>query len=311
MSDETVQTKSKPRWGLIASSCLGVFILGFALGLLFDAHFRPNYITLELDQQSDQIKVMPRKNDVVNWVGRSTPDGPLQRINIAYLTDSPCMPNNADKSICTVAVDKGQYVYLCKDPSSGQPVACDPGNDPQPNNDVYAIQTTFGSIKTAFGKDPGEGLPTLPAASPSAAPTSAVPAAAPLGAVPPAAATHQAAVLAGISCDPSTNAPVVRSSTDSNTPMPITMNATVGQKIQWTSGLRDFMVGQFQANGSSITVCGPTEQTINNNTSVCTVQASAVPSGSSTNIQYTVNTPGPNSPCPTPSAPAYLTVTKP
>ncbi|RSL16078.1 hypothetical protein EDE15_1587 [Edaphobacter aggregans] len=307
MSDETVQTKSKPRWGLIASSCLGVFILGFALGLLFDAHFRPNYITLELDQQSDQIKVMPRKNDVVNWVGRSTPDGPLQRINIAYLTDSPCMPNNADKSICTVAVDKGQYVYLCKDPSSGQPAACDPGNDPQPNNDVYAVQTTFGSIKTAFGKDPGEGLPTLPAASPSAAPAAATPAAAPLGAAPPAAGTHQAAVLAGISCDTNTpNAPIVRSSTDSTT-TPITMSAVVGQKIQWTSGQRGFSVSGFlDASNNPVQVCK--EAAINNTSSVCTVQTSAIPSGSSNSIHYTVTTSNPN-PCPTASGTAYLMVT--
>ena len=66
--EKPVQTNR--RWGLIASSCLGVFILGFLLGLLFDAHFRPNYITLELDRQSNQIKVRPRKNDVVNWVQR-------------------------------------------------------------------------------------------------------------------------------------------------------------------------------------------------------------------------------------------------
>lgn len=314
MSDEPVQTKSNPRWGLIASSCLGVFILGFALGLLFDAHFRPNYITLELDRQSDQIKIRPRKNDVINWVGRSPgPQGPtFSPINVFHETDSPCMPNH-DKSICTIAVDGGQYVYLCNDPSSGQPVACDPGNDPQPNNDVYAVQTTFGSIKTAFGKDPGEGLSTLPAASPSAAPpsaapTSAVPAAAPLGAAPPAAATHQAAVLAGISCDPnSPNAPIVRSSTDSTTTT-ITMNAVVGQKIQWTSGQRGFSVSGFldASNNPVQGVCK--EAVINNTNSVCTVLTTAIPSGSSNSLHYTVTTSDPT-PCPTASGTAYLMVT--
>jgi hypothetical protein len=289
--EKPVQTNR--RWGLIASSCLGVFILGFILGLLFDAHFRPNYITLELDRQSNQIKVRPRKNDVVNWVERPASGAP-GKLDIAYLTDSPCVndPNHTDKSICTVAVDGGQYTYLCSD-SSG-PVPCDPGNDPQPNNDTYVKKTTLGSVDVALGKDPGAGLPTPAAASPAAA------AAAP-------GAPHMATVLAGITCDAS-NTPVVRSSTDTST-APITMRATEGQIIQWAAGQKEFTVSHFAltAGGPDITICN--ETTIDNNNSVCTVNASTLPTGT-TSIQYKVGTPGPDGACSNQPGTAYLSVTK-
>jgi hypothetical protein len=287
------------RWGLIAaSSCLGVFILGFILGLLFDAHDRPNYITLELDPQSDQIKVSPRQGDVVNWKER----GSDADVKIHYLTDSPCTEPDGS-SICHVKANSGQYTYLCRDPQ-GHPITCDPGNDPQPNNDVYIKSTTFGSVKVALGEDPGAGL-----ANPKGGPSTATPA---------SATSHIPAVQAGVSCDTADpHPPIVRSSTDSTT-TPITMSASVGQKIQWLAGQRDFTVTNFlqiPASGPPVPITVCTDATpigsLINDTSVCKVISNLVPIGSSINIQYTVSTPGPNSPCPTTTGTAYLTVTNP
>jgi hypothetical protein len=300
--EQSYQTKSKPRWGLIASSCLGVFILGFILGLLFDAHFRPNYITLELDRQSNQIKVRPRKNDVINWVQRAA-GGTISKINVDYLDDSPCT-NNPDKSICTVAVYGGQYTYFCFDPQ-GNRIPCDPGNNPQPNNDPdgLAKKGYFGSVDVALGTDPGEGLTTQ--GNPPAGPP-------PTGAGPGVSATN--VVPAGIKCD-GNNGPIVSTVPGYHPPpAPADITVTVGQTIQWTSGQRGFNIGSFLVGGTKTKICD--EQTdansvMDNDHDVCTVESSALQSGATTRVPYTVTTMAVNGlqACPgTTTATAYLTV---
>jgi plastocyanin len=304
--EQQVYQKPKPRWGLIASSCLGVFILGFILGLLFDAHFRPNYITLELDQQSHQIKVRPRKGDVINWVQRPAGGSPISAINVDTLEDSPCT-NNPDKSICTIAVYGGQYTYFCFD-LHGNSIPCDPGNDPQPNNDTFDLkkETKFGSVKVAFGADPGESLTTQ-----AYQPVSLTPASGASG----AAATNL--VPAGIKCD-GNNGPIVSTIPGYHTPPPpADITVTVGQTIQWTSGQRGFNIGSFLVGGNKTKICD--EQTdansvMDNDHDVCTVESSAIQSGATTRVPYTVTTMAVNGlqACPsTTTATAYLTVNPP
>jgi hypothetical protein len=311
--DQTIPPTPKPapgltprkRWPLVAFSTIGALVAGFFFGVLFDAHFRPNYITFDLDSEANQVNLMPRKHDVIKWVVRPTDTIKSQGVNAGFLTDPPCTQGQ-DKSICTIAVATGRYTYGCPTLSDGTKVYCEPGIDPQPNDSPTIMRPLFGSFKVALGEDPGADFINT---------SKDIPVSGTAGGG--AGSVRQAhAEPGGIKCDETSHSPVVTSLTDPNNPT-ADITVAVDRKVQWTSGQKTFTVGNFLVNGTKTKICAQQadeNSVMDNNHSVCKVLASAIPAippgQTSYRVAYTVTTSGSDA-CPTPTSlpgTIYLTV---
>jgi hypothetical protein len=255
---QPIQTKTRPRWGLITFSCLGALILGFLLGALFDSHFRSNYITFEVDRATNRVNVVPHENDVINWV-KQTPSHDIP-VNVGFISGSPCMESQPN-STCTVKGPGGNYEYICVS-AEGVTYRCmDPGVDPQSSTNGTDLE----SIKVFFKGNPGTS-----GSAPGA-----------MGAAGPRAMTADNTIVAGIQCFPqgASNAPGVNWEYPPNPADPLPVK--VGQTIVWKSG----SIEQFTINLPANTCVEQSSGPIDSNNPRCTVLAGTPPS-----VQYTVNT---------------------
>ena len=220
----------------LASATLCTLLVGFLLGIVFDAHYRPNQITFEVDRYTAKVNVVPKKNDIINWVmqGGDTP------VTAGFLVTPPCNETTQPNSTCTINGLTGSFPYVCVSASCS-----DPGVDPRSTTNRL---DTLESVKVFLHS--GQNL-TPPTAPPGTAPVVEKYAS---NTTPPA----------GIQCYPQTGAPIVNweytNPLNPADPWPV----TVGQPLVWQSGsissfTLDFPPGTCQ------------ETSINNNSPTCTV----------------------------------------
>ncbi len=280
---QPVQTKPRPRWGLITFSCLGALILGFLLGALFDSHFRPNQITFEVDRATNRVNVVPHKNDVINWV-KQTPSHDTP-VNVGFISGSPCMESQPN-STCTVKGPEGNYEYICVS-AEGVTYRCmDPGVDPQSSTNGTDLESI-----TVFLK----GHPGFGSSGPGA-----------MGGAGPRAMTADSTIVAGIQCfsQGATTPPAVNWEYPPQASDPLPVNA--GQTIVWKAG----SIAQFTINLPPNTCAEQASGSIDWNNPRCTVLLDASQTTFPYSVPYTVSTSGSNA-CPNNPGNASLQVSKP
>lgn len=268
----------KPKRWMPTVAVLCVLILGFFLGILFDAHFRPNNITFEVDNATNRVNVVPREHDVIKWIQQSPDPTTATPVQVGFISGSPCS-EQSPSSTCHVNASHGNYEYICTSAT-----CVDPGVDPKSTTNGPSLQ----SVKVLFKADTGD---TGNQGSQNAANANAA-------AATSATITDNTAV-AGIQCLPSAapNTPAVnwKYPLTANDPLPV----KVGQTIVWKSGA----IAQFTINIPAGTCAEQASGPINSDRPKCTVLA-----GTPASVQYSVTTSG-NNACSNTTGPASLQVT--
>jgi hypothetical protein len=116
------------------AKALCLFFLGFAIGILVDARYRPNHIRFEV-LNSKKMYVTPLEGDTLEWVG----EGIKQKdMKIRFLGDAPCRNSPSfDGTSCRF-----------------QPVSHNPDGSPDGSTYSYACP---GLDKKSLCVDPGVG----------------------------------------------------------------------------------------------------------------------------------------------------------
>ena len=270
------QVSAKPKRGMLMVITLCALILGFFLGIVFDAHFRPNTITFQVDKATNQVNVAPRHHDVINWIKQRN----ARPVTVGFLSDSPC-EEAQPTSTCTITGPNGNYVYICV-ASDGTTYPCsDPGIDPNSSTNGPTLE----SVEVFLKGNPGNPAPQGPTNTTT----------------PVSASSSTDTVVAGIQCAPngSSNIPGVvwKYPPNPNEPLPV----KVGQTIVWKPG----SIGHFVINFNDPHTC--TQQTIDSDNPICTVQNPSQ-SAASFSEAYQVTTSGTNA-CSTNPGNAALQVT--
>jgi hypothetical protein len=175
--DQQSQLEREKRRRLM-TPCLCALILGFLLGAILEAHYRPNYITLEIEPGTTRVNLAPRVNDVINWIYR--PEDP-KHVTAALVKfapkNSPCVGTSI-ASTCVIAKEGSglKFEYNCVDANPATKIVClDPGVDPVSTTSpdgFNLFQKLIQSLLTAldFNLRAGTGYstPLKPMATPTA-----------------------------------------------------------------------------------------------------------------------------------------------
>lgn len=145
--------ESKPRrWPHIVVALL----LGFLLGYIFEAHFRPNYITFEVENGTRRVNVVPRKGDRINWLTQTVDPATAQQVTVRFLGvghPTPCSDPN-DASICKIDKE-GYYEYECSTVGGASYPCADPGVDPKSTTNGATMIDGFKNFKDVVASNTG------------------------------------------------------------------------------------------------------------------------------------------------------------
>ena len=240
--DQQLKTASERRRSLIVP-CLWMLLLGFALGAIFAAHYRPNYITFEVEPGTPRIHIAPRAHDVINWrLQTNSPEEKPTPVLVKFINGSPCAitapgSTTTPLSTCEIVKKTGRFEYNCVDADPPKNIIClDPGVDPQSGTggdqlDLNVFRKLFQSVEVALGLNffagPGGAVQVIKATD---TPTP-----------PPSTKSPAATLYPGISC--SNDASALAVTPDALTDPGHALTVWPGQKIYWQPGeLSNFTV---------------------------------------------------------------------
>lgn len=146
----------------LAVTAIATLVVGSFLGAWYGVRRDPNSVVLAAKRPTYQIRVevenggravlAPAKNDTVEWWTQATSTTPSQKVNVQFVSWTPCNEGFGPLSFCTINA-YGLYKYQCV-----SPIYCDPGIDPN--------STTEGTILRFQPKSGGVSTPVTAATGP-------------------------------------------------------------------------------------------------------------------------------------------------
>jgi hypothetical protein len=209
---------------IVAVCCL---IAGFLLGVCLDAKYRPNTITLFL-QDNGKLSVQPKVGDLISWVSYDNRYQP--QINFLF-NQSPCAKGSTPSACWYDPTNTTAPISLYGCSLNGTPSVCaDPGVGPRSGTGIELSGIVIIDFERLFGQWPELSPGRLMALGVSASSSTNAPQS-PIASPAPSTAKVVQTIQVGVGCDVKKNVPVVLNPVSGNTIEPIP--AGVGDTISW------------------------------------------------------------------------------